>query len=243
MPRRLGQHFLRDQAILTRIADAVAPLAPEREPLIYEIGPGRGALTRLLVERCDRLIAIELDTQLIAPLQVSFPQIEVVECDVLRYPFAAGTGVICGNLPYYITSPIVEHVLALGAAHKHSVFLVQKEVAERLAAKHGSRDYGYLSVITQLAGDVELLFTVPPGAFSPPPQVDSAVVRITPRAGASVSAEFRKFIGCCFQLKRKTLRNNLRQLYPKIEGHADAGLRAEQIPVTRFPALFAELTA
>ena len=240
MPRRLGQHFLRDEAILTRIAAAVAP---EHEPLIYEIGPGRGALTRLLVERCDRLIAIELDTQLIAPLQVSFPQIEVVECDVLRYPFASGPGVICGNLPYYITSPIVEHVLQFGATHKHSVFLVQKEVAERLAARHGSRDYGYLTVITQLAGDVELLFPVPPGAFSPPPKVDSAVVRITPRAGARLKPDLRKFISRCFLQKRKTLRNNLMQLYPAIEGHAAAGLRAEQIPVERFPALFAELTS
>lgn len=240
MSRRLGQHFLRNEAILTRIAEAVAP---ERETLIYEIGPGRGALTRLLVERCDRLIAIELDTQFILPLQTQFPQIEVVESDVLRYPFASGAGVICGNLPYYITSPIVEHILAMGATHKHAVFLVQKEVAERLAAKHHSRDYGYLSVITQLVGDVELLFQVPPGAFSPPPKVDSAVVRITPRAGATVPPELRKFISRCFLQKRKTLRNNLLQLYPAIEGHAEASLRAEQIPVARFPALFAELTA
>lgn len=240
MPRRLGQHFLRDETILERIAEAAAP---EHEALLYEIGPGRGALTRHLAPRCDRLVAVELDRTLIAPLQVQFPQVEVVETDVLRFEFPRDEQyVVCGNLPYYITSPIVEHVLAIGPGLKRAVFLVQKEVAERLAARPHSRDYGYLSVITQLAGDVEFLFRVPPGSFSPPPKVDSAVVRITPRAGATVPAELRKFVSRCFLQKRKTLRNNLANLYPAIEGRPEAGLRAEQLAMEDFPRLLQALS-
>jgi 16S rRNA (adenine1518-N6/adenine1519-N6)-dimethyltransferase len=239
LPRRLGQHFLRDEAILERIATAAAP---EHEPLIFEIGPGRGALTRHLIPRADRLVAIELDRTLIDPLRVAFPSIEVVESDVLKYAFPAGPCVVAGNLPYYITSPIVEHVLGIGPDLKRAVFLVQKEVAERLAARPGSRDYGYLSVRTQLAARVEMLFPVPPGAFSPPPKVDSAVVELTP-LGVEVPRELDRFIGACFLQKRKTLRNNLKAIYPRIAELPEAGLRAEQIPVEGFPALLAALTA
>lgn len=206
---------------------------------MYEIGPGRGALTRHLTPRCERLVAVELDHGLIAPLRVSFPSIEVIEADVRDFPFG-GECVICGNLPYYITSPIVERALAV-AGLKRAVFLVQREVALRLAAGPGSRDYGYLSVVTQLVGAVEYLFTVAPGAFAPPPKVDSAVVRITPRAGAVVSPALRRFVGRCFLQKRKTLRNNLATLYPAIEGRPEAGLRAEQLPVEEFPRLLAAL--
>jgi len=240
VPRKLGQHFLRDQSVLERIAEAAAPA---HEALLYEIGPGRGALTRYLVPRCGRLVAIELDRTLIAPLRVAFPTVEVVEQDVLRYAFPPEPCVVAGNLPYYITSPILEHVLGLGSLLQRAVFLIQKEVALRLAARCGTRDYGYLSVRTQLVADVEMLFTVPPGAFSPPPQVESAVVRLTPRAGAHVTREFDRFLGTCFLHKRKTLKNNLRSLFPAIEGRPEAGLRAEQIPLAGFRELFAALTA
>ena len=226
--------------MLQRIAEAAAP---EHEALVYEIGPGRGALTKHLAPRCDRLVAVELDRTLIAPLQVQFPSVEVVETDVLRFAFPREEQyVVCGNLPYYITSPIVEHVLAIGPGLKRAVFLVQKEVALRLAAQPRSRDYGYLSVITQMASEVEVLFTVSPGAFAPPPKVDSAVVRIKPRpGGVMVPEELRKFVSRCFLQKRKTLRNNLALLYPAIEGRPEAGLRAEQLAVEEFPRLLASL--
>ncbi len=146
-----------------------------------------------------------------------------------------GAGVVVGNLPYYITSPILEHALA--ARPKLAVFLVQKEVALRMAAKPGSRDYGYLSVRTQFLAEVEVLFEVPPKAFQPPPKVDSAVVRLTPRAGVTASEEFLKFAGLCFHLKRKNLRNNLSSVYG-LRDFPEGGLRAEQLSVDQLFALW-----
>lgn len=234
MPRRLGQHFLRDPAVLERIANAVAP---EHEPEIIEIGPGRGALTRFLVPRCDRLTVVEIDDRLIAPLRVEFPQANVVHSDVMAYAFPPDA-IIAGNLPYYITSPIVERVIQAGFAR--AVFLVQKEVALRLAAPHGTRDYGYLSAVTQLAARVDVLFDVSPGSFAPPPKVDSAVVRLTPR-GQPVDAALRRFLSTCFHLKRKNLRNNLHLLFPAIEDAPEARLRAEQLSPTELAALHERL--
>ena len=234
MPRKLGQHFLRDAGVLARIASAACP---EPTGTLIEIGPGRGALTGYLVPLCERLVAIEIDRDLIAPLKVRFPTVEVVEADILAADLSAyAATAVVGNLPYYITSPIVERVLEIEGL-KSAVFLIQREVAERIAARHGKRDYGYLSAITQLVADVELLFTVPPSAFSPPPKVDSAVIRIVPKATRPLRFEaLKQFLGICFQHKRKTLRNNLRLLYPAIEQRTEAGLRAEQIPRGRAPA-------
>jgi len=125
-----------------------------------------------------------------------------------------------------------------------AVFLVQREVAERIAAKHGKRDYGYLSAITQLIAEVELLFTVPPGAFAPPPKVDSAVIRLTPKRDRPADfAAVKRFLGICFQHKRKTLRNNLRLLYPGIEARPEAGLRAEQVPVGELVGLMGKISS
>lgn len=235
MPRKFGQHFLRDANILARIAEAACP---ESVPLLLEIGPGRGALTAHLLPRCERLVAVEIDHDLIPSLKIRFPSLEIVEADVLAVDLASFEAkVVVGNLPYYITSPIIEKVLALEGL-KSAVFLVQREVAERIAARHGKSDYGYLSAITQLVADVELLFAVPPTAFAPPPKVDSAVIRLTPKPAALHSgrpANFdavKRFLGICFQHKRKTLRNNLRLLYPEIENRPEAGLRAEQLPVS-----------
>jgi 16S rRNA (adenine1518-N6/adenine1519-N6)-dimethyltransferase len=243
LPQKLGQHFLRDAAALERIAAAACP-TPGADPLVIEIGPGRGALTRRLAERCQRLVAIELDAALLPGLRADFPQVEFLEGDVLRVDWAGyGPAVIAGNLPYYITSPILEKTLA--AAWIRAVFLVQREVAERVAAAPGSRDYGYLSVITQLAARAEIVLQVPPGAFSPPPKVDSAVLRLTPRGGSAavLSLGLREFTGRCFGHKRKTLRNNLRPFYgrERIEALPEAGLRAEQIPVDRFPEMYQAL--
>lgn len=240
MPRRLGQHFLRDASILARIAVAACS---QPVKTLLEIGPGRGALTTHLVPLCERLVAVEIDRDLIAPLKVRFPTIEVVEADVLAADLASyNANVVAGNLPYYITSPIIERVLEIEGLTS-AVFLVQREVAERIAAKHGKRDYGYLSAITQLVADVELLFTVPPGAFSPPPKVDSAVIRLVPKAERPADFEsVKKFLGTCFQHKRKTLRNNLRLLYPAIENRPEGNLRAEQLSVDALMKLYAALT-
>jgi 16S rRNA (adenine1518-N6/adenine1519-N6)-dimethyltransferase len=236
--RRLGQHFLRDESALRRIAQAACPA---REPLVIEIGPGEGALTRHLAERARRLIAIELDADFAAQLQL--PGVEVVHGDILAADLAHwGECVVAGNLPYYITSPIVEKILELGVLCRRAVLLVQKEVAERLAAAPGSRDYGYLTVSVQSRANVEVLFGVPRGAFRPPPKVDSAVVRLTPHADAPPKP-FLDFAGKCFRLKRKTLRNNLAANYPRIAGHAAAGLRAEQLSIAELRALYDALVS
>lgn len=212
---------------------------------MLEIGPGKGALTKHLLPRADRLVAIELDAALADGLRVAFaaaPNFELVESDVLAVDLAQwGPAVVAGNLPYYITSPIIEKVLALGPLLRHAVFLVQKEVAERLAARPGSRDYGYLTVRTQFLAKVELLFEVPPKAFHPPPKVDSAVVRLTPR-GVQASEAFLNFASHCFRQKRKNLRNNLAALYGKLD-FPEAPLRAEQLSVDELYGLWQRLSA
>lgn len=235
MGRRLGQHFLKSESALRRIAEAACP---DRESLVVEIGPGRGALTTYLVERCERLIAVEIDAALATGLRERFPGVELVEGNVLDIDLAQwGPAAIVGNLPYYITSPIVEKTLASGFSR--AVFLVQEEVADRLAASPHTRDYGYLSVATQSQASVEKLFRVPASAFSPPPKVESAVVRLTPTAQRDPT--FLRFVSSAFRWKRKTLRNNLRGEFPAIEALPEAGLRAEQLSVAQFKELHARL--
>jgi 16S rRNA (adenine1518-N6/adenine1519-N6)-dimethyltransferase len=236
--RRLGQHFLRDQSALARIAAAACP---SREPLVIEIGPGEGALTRHLAARADRLIAIELDAALASRLQAA--GVEVVQADILATPIAQwGECVVAGNLPYYITSPIIEHVLAAAPQVRRAVLLVQREVAGRLCAAPNSRDYGYLTVSVQSRAEVELLFDIPRGAFRPAPKVDSAVVRLTPRADAPPPS-FLDFAADCFRLKRKTLRNNLAWKYPKIARLPASGLRAEQLSLAELRSLYDALVS
>ena len=241
MPRKLGQHFLRDANVLARIAEAACPT---RVGTLLEIGPGRGALTAHLMPLCDRLVSIEIDHDFIAPLKIRFPTLELVEADVLAVDLNSFEAtVVVGNLPYYITSPIIERVLELEGL-KSAVFLIQREVGERIAARHGKSAYGYLSAITQLIADVELLFTVPATAFAPPPKVESAVIRLTPKPGRPANFEaVKRFLSICFQHKRKTLRNNLRLLYPEIENRPEAGLRAEQLPVQDLVALMVSIGA
>ncbi len=244
MGSRLGQHFLIRDSVLEKIARAACP---SEQPLVVEIGPGKGALTRHLLEHAGRVIAIEVDPYLVHYLRQKFrdqPKLTIVESDVLKTDLAQwGPAVIAGNLPYYITSPILERVFS--SAWTRGVFLVQKEVAERLSTGPGSRDYGYLSVVAQLRAAVELLFSVPPQAFSPPPKVDSAVVRLTPRSEPLVTEteEFLKFVALCFHSKRKNLRNNLRAQYPAIDTLAEAGLRAEQLGVPELIALHHRLAS
>ena len=246
MPRKLGQHFLIRDSILERLATAACQDHPER---VIEIGPGRGALTRHLLPKVAELHAIELDPTLVAYLEDKFagePKLAVHHLDVLQANLAAwGPAVIAGNLPYYITSPIIDRFLELDpASFPSAVFLIQREVAERLLAKPHTRDYGYLTVKTQLACDVQLVCRVPPGAFSPPPKVDSAAVRLVRKRDALVPAALVTFVGRCFAHKRKTLRNNLKAFYPAeaLEALPEAGLRAEQIPVAQFVELFSRLS-
>jgi 16S rRNA (adenine1518-N6/adenine1519-N6)-dimethyltransferase len=170
--------------------------------------------------------------------------VHIHEADVLDIDLSQwGEAVVTGNLPYYITSPIVKKFLALDAGFETAVFLVQWEVAERLAAAPGTRAFGYLSVAAQLVCEVELLRKVPPEAFVPPPKVDSGAVRLRRKKDLPPDLDdLLVFAGRCFTHKRKTLRNNLRPFYgEKIDGLPEAGLRAEQLTLAQFVELHARL--
>jgi 16S rRNA (adenine1518-N6/adenine1519-N6)-dimethyltransferase len=209
--KRFGQHFLRDNHVLDAIADALGPLATRT---VVEIGPGRGALTDRLAERAGRLIAIEVDRDLVTHLRARYagrPNVEIVEADVLKVPLGDLAGepyVLAGNVPYYITTPILFHALERPRPDV-AVYLVQKEVADRLAAPPGDKIYGALSVNVQAVARVEMVRRVPPGAFNPPPSVDSAVVRVIPRADPAIDeaneVRFRAFVQAAFGLRRKQL--------------------------------------
>ena len=242
MRQKLGQHFLTDRKILERIAVAACG---EHCGCVVEIGPGQGALTGRLLAHAGHVAAIELDPALADMVAARFPQVELVRGDALdtdwgRWPECS----IVGNLPYYLATAIIERVVR---RRRPAVFLIQKEVAQRVAAVPGSRDYGYLSVATQLFAHVEILFEVKPGAFRPPPKVDSAVIRLTPRPDSWGVADldgFLHFLSRCFQYKRKTLRNNLVESYDRqrVESLPLAGARAERIPLEQFSEIFRQLS-
>jgi 16S rRNA (adenine1518-N6/adenine1519-N6)-dimethyltransferase len=216
---RLGQNFLRDTDAIRRIADALGHLDGET---VIEIGPGQGAITHALVARAAHVMAVELDSSLAARLRTQFPpdRLTVIEADVLAVDFAALSAqagkrlIVAGNLPYYITSSILLKLAASHAALDRAVLMVQREVADRIVAAPGSRDYGSFSVTVQMCGAVEPLFTLPPGAFSPPPDVHSTVFRwrFAPRfTELGVDEEgFLRFVRQMFAQKRKTLANNRR---------------------------------
>jgi 16S rRNA (adenine1518-N6/adenine1519-N6)-dimethyltransferase len=245
LPPKLGQHFLMNGAVLERIAVAVCPAG---EDLVIEIGPGRGALTEKLLRRAARVVAIEIDATLVEHLRAKFagePRLEIVHADVLSTDLAQwGRAPIAGNLPYYIASPILEKAIRLDVPR--IVFLIQKEVAERLIAQPCHREYGDLTLQTALFAETRLLFEVKPGSFRPPPQVDSAVVLLTPHMrdlGVGDRGAFLQFLSQCFRQKRKTLRNNLAGIYGKevIDPWPEAGLRAEQIALEQFAEMFKRL--
>jgi 16S rRNA (adenine1518-N6/adenine1519-N6)-dimethyltransferase len=246
--QKLGQHFLIRGSVLQRIARAACP---GEEPLVIEIGPGRGALTAHLLKRAARVVAIELDDYLALHLERRFAgtNLRVIRGDALETPLEQwGPAVVAGNLPYYAATPIIERAVRLGTMLRRGVFLIQKEVAERMTAAPGQRQYGYLTLSLGLVADVSLLFDVPPAAFHPPPKVDSAVIRVmhrdrAPEIGIADSEAFKRFVALAFRHKRKTVRNNLAVVYRKehLDALPDTSLRAEQIPLERFALLYRAL--
>jgi 16S rRNA (adenine1518-N6/adenine1519-N6)-dimethyltransferase len=238
--QKLGQHFLADQSVLRRIAEAACA---KGEALVVEIGPGKGALTQYLLSRALRVAAVEIDPQLAAYLAGRFPALELVRGDALKVDLSQWPGApIAGNLPYYVATPIIARVVRL---MRPSVFLIQKEVAERITAAPGSRDYGYFSLEVQLFAQATLLFTVPRGAFRPPPLVESAVIQLVPRrAFPELEPQgFLKFLSRAFLQKRKTLRNNFTSLFAKelLDAQPEASLRAEQLSLAQFADLYRRL--
>lgn len=258
MPKKpkLGQNFLVDDQARQRVADAVGNVG---ERSVVEIGPGHGAITELLATRARHLFAIELDRALAAELRFRYrenPRVTVIEQDVLQMDFAqlvapGETLDLVGNLPYYITSDILLHLFT-AARNGHiarAVLMMQREVAQRVTAAPGIRDYGLLSATAQMHGSADLLFTLPPDAFDPPPDVFSSVVRFQfqPRfSELGVDAPgFDRFLHQVFAQKRKTLRNNLRsaavtQSAIDAAWPAELGqqVRAEEVPLEPMAALY-----
>ena len=229
--KSLGQHFLNDRRILARIADALEIRGGET---VVEIGPGRGALTDILRARAGKVIAIEYDralAELLRQKYASDPGVQIVEADVLTVNLgevAGGPFALVGNVPYYITTPILFHALKPPRADR-AVYLVQREVADRMTASAGSREYGALSVNVQALASVSTMFRVPAAAFTPPPKVESAVVRVTPRSDPVIAPSeeqgFREMVQAAFGLRRKQMRRVVRELEPMSAEHADELLK------------------
>ena len=243
--KRFGQHFLADSAVIDAIVAAIDPRPGEA---LVEIGPGLGALTDALVPRSDRLTVVELDRDLAARLRKR-PELEVVEADALTVDFAALAQRlerplrVVGNLPYNISTPILFHLLAAVDHVVDQHFMLQKEVVDRMAAAPGGKDFGRLSVMLQVAYDIEALFDVPPEAFEPPPQVVSAVVRMQPlpqRAQVD-AALLGEIVTVAFSQRRKLLRHTLGRWLEQrgAAGSFDLQRRAEEVPVAEYLALAA----
>ncbi len=247
--KRFGQHFLHDQTVIQRI---VAALHPQPGEHLVEIGPGRGALTRPLLAAVGALDVVELDRDLIPLLERQYAglgELRIHQADALRFDFTTlvknGERLrIVGNLPYNISTPLLFHLLAQMQVIQDMHFMLQKEVVLRMVAAPGGKDYGRLSVMLQYRCEMEKLFTVGAGAFSPPPKVESAVVRMTPRAQPAVrlddEATFARVVSAAFAQRRKTLRNSLKALLTEQEIRAlgiapDA--RAETLSLEAFAAL------
>jgi len=267
---RLGQNFLSNPSVAEQVVDALGDVS---QTVAVEIGPGKGILTEVLGRRAGRLIAIELDRMLATQLRYNYarqPNVEIIEADVLKVdfrtilnrtigplndlrPLKPAKARVIGNLPYYITSDILLRLFEFHDQFDVIVIMVQREVADRIAAKPGSRDYGLLSATAQLYTHVEKLFTLAPGAFSPPPKVHSSALRLTvaPRfEELQVNpSEFINFLKLAFGMKRKTLLNNLRGRYPEEqvraalkEAGARADVRAEALPLEKTAEVFRKLT-
>ncbi|HEY6337398.1 MAG TPA: 16S rRNA (adenine(1518)-N(6)/adenine(1519)-N(6))-dimethyltransferase RsmA [Candidatus Sulfotelmatobacter sp.] len=266
---KLGQHFLASDEYAARIVDGLGDIS---QSTVLEIGPGRGMLTSLLAKRARRLIAVELDRVLAAQLRLKFSMarnVEIIEADILSIEFDSLFGPkpglgrpgiewkpeparVVGNLPYYITSDIVLRLFEFAKYFESIVIMVQREVADRIAAKPGGRDYGMLSATAQLYARVENLFTLPPRAFVPPPSVHSTVLRLTldpqqERLGVAGDG-FIDFLRLSFGQKRKTLWNNLKVKYPETAlrqalaaAHVKPGVRAETLGLGETAAIYRAL--
>jgi 16S rRNA (adenine1518-N6/adenine1519-N6)-dimethyltransferase len=246
--KRFGQHFLHDPGVIRRI---VAAIAPQPGDHLVEIGPGEGAITFELLRAIGRLDAVELDRDLIEPLRErnsGIGELVVHGADALRFDFcslAAGDERLrlVGNLPYNISTPLLFHLLDQSRCIRDMHFMLQKEVVERMAAEPGGKDYGRLSVMLQARCAVIPLFSIGPGAFRPPPKVDSAVVRLVQLAMPPEIADqavFARLVAAAFAQRRKTLRNGLKGLLSAEEIAAlgiDPGVRAEQLPLADFVRL------
>jgi 16S rRNA (adenine1518-N6/adenine1519-N6)-dimethyltransferase len=247
--RRLGQHFLSNPRILQRIADALEATAQDT---VLEIGPGPGGLTAALAERAGRVVTIEKDAELVPALRERFPRVAVVQGDALQLDWRALAGpgaLVAGNIPYNITSPLIDKALAPPRPPR-IVFLVQKEVADRVTAEPGSGTYGALTVGVQAVARAERLFVVPAGAFHPRPQVDSAVLRLIPLDPPLVAdpevPRFRRLAVGIFGFRRKQLGRGIRELTGWTPDRVAAALSRAEIdpgarPETLSPAAFVRL--
>jgi 16S rRNA (adenine1518-N6/adenine1519-N6)-dimethyltransferase len=252
MPRRLGQHFLRPASVekLLRV------IAPAPDDVFLEIGPGAGALTLPLAARASRVVAVEIDARLAERLGARAPaNVELVRADALAADLAAlvprGSRLV-GNLPYYVSSPLLRRFLALRGHVRDLHVMLQEEVAERVASPPGSRQYGILSVLFALTAETEIAARFPASCFTPPPKVRSAVLRArfleNPRAAVSDLGAFEKFLHQAFARRRRTLENNLEDSYPNLKEHLrflnlQGSRRAEALSVVELAQLWAALTS
>jgi 16S rRNA (adenine1518-N6/adenine1519-N6)-dimethyltransferase len=252
MPRRLGQHFLRPASV-ERLLEVIDP---RPEEVFFEIGPGAGALTGPLADRASRVVAVEIDAALARRVTATAaPNVEIVQGDALEMDLhslvPAGSRVV-GNLPYYVSSPLLRRILDLRDRVRDAHVMLQEEVARRIASPPGSRRYGILSVLFALWADVDVPLQFPPGAFRPPPRVSSALLRVRfrkePRADVPDLQSFERLLQQAFARRRRTLENNLQDSYPKLKDHLrflnlEGSRRAETLSVVEFAALWRALKA
>jgi len=247
--KRFSQNFLKDDSVIFNIVSTIAPKPTDH---LIEIGPGLGALTRPLLERAKALTAIELDRDLVEylkVLQTAYPDFQILSDDALKVDFQALKKDarllrIVGNLPYAISTPLIFHLLQYAHVIEDMFFMLQKEVVERMVAVPGSKDYGRLSVMLQVAAQANLCFLVPPESFYPVPKVDSAIVqikpyRVSPYPGLD-KARFTQIVMAAFSQRRKSIRNALKKWVTAEDFEKlgiDSGLRAEVLPVSAFVAL------
>ncbi|MEE8387735.1 MAG: 16S rRNA (adenine(1518)-N(6)/adenine(1519)-N(6))-dimethyltransferase RsmA [Acidiferrobacterales bacterium] len=247
--KRFGQHFLHDAGVVSRIIDAFAPQANE---LVVEIGPGPGVLTRKLAGRVAKLIAVEIDRDLAATLKTGFADdgsVQIDEADALKFDYCALVSKdqslrIIGNLPYNISTPLIFHLFDQAHCVQDMLFMLQKEVVDRICANPGSKNYGRLSVMAQWQCKVKRLFTVPAGAFTPPPKVESAIVYLKPYQQKPHPLKdynrFARLVQAAFTQRRKTLRNSIKAFISADqmqEISIDPARRAETLSVAEFVAL------